>query len=833
MSETPPSEGVKIKQTRRRQRLSCVECTKRRQRCDRKTPCGLCVTRGVPHLCRWEPIMARPTPQRPPGPAATPTGRAGKASENTVEALSKRIAVLEQTILQQNLKNSQRLEGHGQAAETAVHSHEPLLELTEQDAIASQDPNACGVSEKASLYSAGDVTTAQGNQDAPLDLRCVAGPRALYDYKVQAAAVALAQLSLAPREEYIGGGTILCALHKLGNPDTWRFPYSKSNLTTSPVSVPQSPRSHPLLAPVRALLANLPSRQRIAELVDAFFRYRNWELGLPETWFRNSCAKMWFHLDVRCPGGICLAPASCTFCGEEINPHWIALIFAVIALAPRNVSKDSSVYFTHALSAKRLAEDILLAVPAYSISEKSVHGAVLNCIATALLAAYLSDNGRVSEAWKLAGNGLRSAQAMGLHRDPSWRKWEAMGKDEAELRDLGWWLLFVADRMYSLILGRPMMAAKGTYDVTLLPGPRHADGTPNPYVEFQQAFVKLCEVIGDGVERCLGIQAPSYATILDVDNQYKRWLSQLPAHLHWQGAPLLTESTTLEQRNLNYQRQSLAAYYLGSLMNIHRPYQMIPRPMSSVHDYSRAMAMHRESRDRCIYLSAELVQVLCNAHEDTPEWAASPPATLFHYAYFVFDGAVSLVGALAQTPPHPRQEECLELIDCALKMLRACVAAAQGTSDGEGEIARRAIAVLEALRAAGGWDQRRRGNTDDGSCAYQPVAEEMQRIAESNTRTVIPDDETHHGSCGLPYDSGLQQHMLDTLPSSSLVVQAYPTSDVWATDVNSTDLGQVAVRFTGQNTITPFEMLQVSGDPNVDWARLVGMDDWLGGETCS
>ena len=36
-----------------------------------------------------------------------------------------------------------------------------------------------------------------------------------FDFDVQLAAVKIAQLSLAPSTEYIGGGTLLCALHKV------------------------------------------------------------------------------------------------------------------------------------------------------------------------------------------------------------------------------------------------------------------------------------------------------------------------------------------------------------------------------------------------------------------------------------------------------------------------------------------------------------------------------------------------------------------------------------------------------------------------------------------
>lgn len=37
---------------RTRVHFSCVECHRRKQKCDRKEPCSQCVARRVPHLCR-------------------------------------------------------------------------------------------------------------------------------------------------------------------------------------------------------------------------------------------------------------------------------------------------------------------------------------------------------------------------------------------------------------------------------------------------------------------------------------------------------------------------------------------------------------------------------------------------------------------------------------------------------------------------------------------------------------------------------------------------------------------------------------------------------------
>ncbi|RXK39216.1 hypothetical protein M231_03573 [Tremella mesenterica] len=48
---TPEVEQEQAKQKKRRIALSCAECSKRKQKCNRETPCQHCKARGVPELC--------------------------------------------------------------------------------------------------------------------------------------------------------------------------------------------------------------------------------------------------------------------------------------------------------------------------------------------------------------------------------------------------------------------------------------------------------------------------------------------------------------------------------------------------------------------------------------------------------------------------------------------------------------------------------------------------------------------------------------------------------------------------------------------------------------
>ncbi|KAI0776759.1 hypothetical protein BD413DRAFT_645466 [Trametes elegans] len=739
MSATPGSNvdssntkpGGKPTKTRRRQRLSCVECALKRQKCDRKIPCSSCISRGVGQLCRWEPIVVRPGSQKYVQGASAELG----PSQSTIAALSSRIAVLEQTILRQNLLHGNPISSAGSApADTPAAS---------TGSASSLQPFACPAPGDAASHTFKTAPATAVNKEECPTLTCLQPNTGVdsdgcglshVDYDVQLAAIAMAHMSLAPQDEYIGGGTVLTALHKcltkysqLGDPVRYRFPFAPSaDSTTVNTTAQQTGSRHPLSSKIQQLVAGLPGRAQTEALLDAYFAERNWEFCLPERWFRQSCEHMWRHLALRCPlggsGGSGGGGCRCTRCTRELNPHWLALLFAVLALAPAPISaperagRASCPHFLRAMEARRLVEDVALAGRAYS-QPSSVHGVALSCIGAALLAKYLADRGRVSDAWKLTGTALRNAQAVGLHRDPGWQKWEDMDRQEREIRLLSWWSLVVSDRFYSLILGRPMMTLTGTFDVKLRPDKDFADGSPNPFANYQDALIALFELVGETLERCISLQVPPYANFLDLDSKYKLWLSNLPPALDWRQPH--RPATTPAQRALACQRHMLAAYYLGAHMNLHRPFLMhAPPVLPPPRALSASMTViMNPSRERCIALAMALVRAMCDAHAEARTWSpppaspTSPAATLFHYAYFAFDGAVALVGALSQTPPHPQTRECLALIERAMRMLRACVqdADAIGGGDGSSTTAGRAIGILQTLRRAGRWDERFRG----------------------------------------------------------------------------------------------------------------------------
>ncbi|KAI0742832.1 hypothetical protein C8Q80DRAFT_1259211 [Daedaleopsis nitida] len=859
-SSSPNPGPGKVKQTRRRQRLSCVECTRRRQKCDRQVPCSLCVTRGIPHLCRWEPLVARPAPQRPPD-AGVPAG----PSQSTIATLSARIAALEEALLRQNIPVPTG--GTGARLET------PRLEPTDRSANDSSPAYITTSLDDLPPEPESSPDCGRPRERSPSE-RSDSAELSHYDFEVQLAAVKMAQLSLAPSNEYVGGGTVICALHRMGDPDTYRFPYARSSTTT--FSNPYSSGDNVLSALIKPLLASLPSRETVEVLVNGTFAERSWQFGIPELWFRTSLQVMWTVLESRCPGPSCAETGGCVRCTQEVNPHWLSLLFAVLALAPRRlVGTDARLYFWKALEARRIVEDFMLRSPAYSAAPTQcvVHGMAMSCMAAALLAAYLADRGRVSDAWKLTGTALRNAQAVGLHRDPGWMMWEKMDRQETELRLLGWWFLVSSDRIYSLVLGRPTMANRGTFDVKLIPGTMHGDGAENPFVHYQQMFILLMCLVEETVTRCLGITAPSYATVLEMDRKFKQWQAKLHPSMDWRIAHPLSSSATPRERSIAYQRHVCAAYYLGTLMNIHRLYLMKPPPILPPPKGMAVSVVMNPSREQCIELAMELVAVLCDAHEQAAKWDTDPPVPLvvFQYAYFVFDGAVALVGALTQDPPHPKASKCLALIDRATEMLEACRRAKGEGRDGEGDTASRALTVLSALRKGGRWDERfraRAGGQDSAPATTTATATRAAAAAAAPVQSQVPATGAESSflpsstirmpvggtslssymgadivgmSSSFPFLNAARAQGTPSFPAMPGPIHAQTSSTTLpgqpfdlGTDICMTapEMGYGTGSMGGgrssmQTMVMPFDMLQNSESYDVDWAAVMGSTGWM------
>ncbi|KAF7869864.1 hypothetical protein EAF04_004648 [Stromatinia cepivora] len=58
-SRTPQMQSKSLKRSRNRTLLSCTECHRRKQKCNRSHPCNDCLERGVPHKCHFVTSLRR------------------------------------------------------------------------------------------------------------------------------------------------------------------------------------------------------------------------------------------------------------------------------------------------------------------------------------------------------------------------------------------------------------------------------------------------------------------------------------------------------------------------------------------------------------------------------------------------------------------------------------------------------------------------------------------------------------------------------------------------------------------------------------------------------
>ncbi|KAJ8463633.1 hypothetical protein ONZ45_g17513 [Pleurotus djamor] len=401
---------------------------------------GFIVT--VAGMIPWEAVpFARPAPKRPP-PSASPS----------TDQLLARIAVLEE-----KLANIQ-------------HAPKSSSEGTEEEAESSNLLNPLGF---------------WGSSESESFL----------------VSAVLAQDSLLGHHgEYIGRDSAIRSLHMLSSPQEIPFHYTKS---TDAISLYKHPTGElmppPLPSTLEYLVPNIPPRPVVDMLCQTFFAKANWRYGIPEEWFYTAYDQMWTVLSL--PQG----------CGIQVNPHWLSLLFAICAITPKSVKEMSHLddknnlrgeaFFSSAMVARRIAEDTYLSSPVFAPLESAADGTVLSCFAAPILAYFLAERNRVSEAWKLIGNSIRSAQSVGLHRDPGWGQWHTMSENERLLRSRAWWALYQWDLLYSFTLSRPSMLQVTCFDVPLPCANPQAPVKAQLFSDLQSQFVQLARILDKAIHK--------------------------------------------------------------------------------------------------------------------------------------------------------------------------------------------------------------------------------------------------------------------------------------------------------------------------------------------
>jgi Fungal specific transcription factor domain len=450
--------------------------------------------------------------------------------QDLVQELVARIATLEKTLEEErnNHQNFAKVEPMPDICLVNLPSGSSILTGSTNVITSSISPSP--IPQNLRLPSVPDEEDRRDKRDA--------SSSALLRDEVYTTLTAHAQLSFGHHGEFVGRGSFICALYSVSSVNyrllrrnnmypreqmsvgpTARFLYATSTNATSACrdttlglsSIPPAEREH--------LIQSLPPKPVATVSFHRFFTKDNWRFGIPEQWFQTACAQMWTALEYP------------THDNMQINANWLSLFFAVLAIAVNNSchSNDSSRaddnrgveptdrYFMYAMTARRIAEDDYLNKPNVSIMASAADGTGIGCLAVPLLCCYLAQRGRVSEAWKLVGSGIRTAEAIGMHRDPEWIRWQVMSKDEIHLRRTAWWGLVIWDkyvfvyrnctqtessfaRMYSYLLGRPHMVRKSVADVAI-PSYIEPDGSANRFNRGLVLFTQLADIAEETLEK--------------------------------------------------------------------------------------------------------------------------------------------------------------------------------------------------------------------------------------------------------------------------------------------------------------------------------------------
>ncbi|KAL4081906.1 fungal-specific transcription factor domain-containing protein [Scleroderma yunnanense] len=570
-------DSPQIKKPRTRVSFSCGECHRRKQKCDRQIPCSHCIARKVPELCK----------------AYTP----GKTDQD----ISVRLARLERIIELALPQYVNTITSTG----IADRQHRSSSELPDEDNRSitdEQDPSG-GTFQSGKWYgnsASGSVAPASVlEQLANVVVGCSRQDQ--WDTKNST----LLHGIVPSAQAGVNGVDHKSALATPSIIETVRQdsePSAADNLKSLVQECGVSPHK------ISELLQELPPQRFSDVLIDHYFTAINWtRYPVCEKDFRAAYASL-------CANGV----------GANTNDaRFLPLLFVVLAISVR-------------LAPDHLAGDIrtrrVTSLRYYWSSRRSLLIAAaiqpdsLDIVLTRLLSArFLTFDRRITECWSQLGAAVRTAQALGLHRDAA-----PTGLDPAQVENRRriWSYLYHADRSYALVLGRPH-AIQDDYTCTLPPLNTEDDFSPtaiqNPpplSTPTRLTFVvlrhQLASIIGRMVHHFQKVRTPShYADVLALDEELTKFMQNLPPHF------ALEPDTSLDETKkfIPIHRFLLITETLFVRISLHRPY-LLRRLSCDRYQRSRKACFDSAMKDFQVrrafreLVSKETRETLANAYRE-------------------------------------------------------------------------------------------------------------------------------------------------------------------------------------------------------------------------
>ncbi|KAG2012284.1 nuclear protein [Coprinopsis cinerea AmutBmut pab1-1] len=204
--------------------------------------------------------------------------------------------------------------------------------------------------------------------------------------------------------------------------------------------------------------------------------------------------------------------------GEHYGgPHDLALLFCIFSISSLIGESPSAAYGDHYYQIARAA----LALQPVLEKPTMVTVQVLHLMSMYNAMSGSADMGGESSmetTWSLITLASNLSQTIGLHRDSV--RW-GLSPKMVQRRRILFWDLFVADVWQSLNTGRPPSFSLAYVDCR---HPQYEDGGKTFATEFESwQFRFAAEVVAEVAARTLTAEAPSYATIMELDRKVREY----------------------------------------------------------------------------------------------------------------------------------------------------------------------------------------------------------------------------------------------------------------------------------------------------------------------
>ncbi|BEJ11219.1 hypothetical protein CspHIS471_0106410 [Cutaneotrichosporon sp. HIS471] len=508
LMDRPQSITDPISGKKKRVSLSCAQCAKRKQKCNREYPCQHCVVtpratqaRKVPELC----VPYTPVP-------SSSTHQLDQATTDRLERMENVLSVL--------VRHNPGVGGYEAVREWLSSStFQRFVNSTPSTPASPLVPHKLAPGPPVRIRTA--VGLSEPQPIPPEDIETMErGGTA--DEEARVGKGWLGELEGGVPEGMRIDENITMRLDVHGTP--------AENLQQLIRDCGVSPHK------VQELIQELPPKPFADRVIDWYFQHLNLvRYPIDERLFRTSYEDLY----------------SKKRSVDPANLRALPLVFIVLAmavrLAPDHWAGDDQ---TRKISSLRMywssRRSILIAT---ALESESIE-LVLTRLLSAIYLVQIHDR-RLTECWSQLGASLRTAQAIGLHRDGS-----KLGLDpfQTEYRRRLWSYLYHADRLYSLILGRPPSIGDA-YTDTLPPsnvdlsefkiGPNNPPG-PAPQARplsepttatFLILRRNLSSIIGRIVHHFQKLNEPAqYADVQRLQDELDQFTNQLPPHFRMRDA---------------------------------------------------------------------------------------------------------------------------------------------------------------------------------------------------------------------------------------------------------------------------------------------------------